>query len=280
MNNDILVWGKGFLGTRIAEHLKCASTGNRIRKYSDIKRVFDEYRPNTIINCIGHTGKNNTDDCDKRIDKTLSANTFVPILFAEAAFRLKFKLVHISSGCMYHTTHFPINEFQTPNFFDLFYSRTKIYSEKAIELLARDSNVLILKVRIPLDYFPHKKNLLTKLIKYRKVIDIPNSVTYIPDFLDALIFLLALDARGTFNIVAKGGCQYPTLMQVYKSHNPKFKYTVYPADEFQNKYVRTNLILSTEKIEKLGFRPKPIDAIYDECVKFYRTFEVNGEKRY
>jgi len=133
--------------------------------------------------------------------------------------------------------------------------------------MAKEYGILILRIRIPLDNRPHPKNILTKLIKYGRVIDIPNSVTYLPDFLKALRHLLKIKAYGIFNTVNKYGLRYPDLLEVYKKYVPDFTYTV--IDYKKLGLVRTNLVMSVKKLEKTGFAVRPIRDVLDECVKEY-----------
>ncbi len=270
MNNKILILGKGYLGERLQEGLNCALSGKKIYSFKNAQAEIDKFNPKTIINCIGHIGRN-VDDCELDKDKTLQANVFVPVILAEVALRNKIKLVHISSGCIYHFDYAkdrPIDEKKLPDFFDLFYSRSKIYSERALEILSHKYNILIPRLRVPLDDRPHPKNLLDKLIKYKhSIIDLPNAITYIPDFLRAIKHLLAIDAKGIYNVVNKGSLRYPDLLEVYKKHVTNFKYKV--IDFKKLNLVRTNLILSTKKLENSGFKVRPINEVLEECVKNY-----------
>jgi 3,5-epimerase/4-reductase len=269
MNKRVLILGEGFIGKRIRA-FNCNISKRKIRSFKDIEEQIKKYSPKILINCIGHTGKNNIDDCEKNLDKTLFANTFVPIILAEATLRSNIKLVHISSGCIYHYDYShdtPINEDKTPNFFELFYSRAKIYADQALMVLSRKYPILIARIRIPLDNRPHPRNILTKLIKYRKVIDIPNSVTYIPDFIQALKHLIRIDARGVYNIVNRGGLRYPELLDVYKKYVPDFTYET--IDYKKLNIVRTNLLLSTEKLKNTGFQVRDIKEVFRECIEAY-----------
>lgn len=272
MKDKILILGKGFIGERLREAFNCKVSAQRIYTFAGAQKLINKFRPKIIINCIGHAGRN-VDDCELDIDKTLMANTFVPIILAEAALRNKIKLVHISSGCIYAFNYKkgkPITEEKIPDFFDLFYSRSKIYSERALEILCDKFNILIIRIRIPLDDRPHSKNLLTKLINYKKVIDLPNSVTYIPDFVRALKHLIKIDAQGIYNVANKGGLWYPDLMEVYKKYVPAFKYQIVDFEKLN--MVRTNLLLSTRKLERSGFKVRPIKEVLDECVREYLKY--------
>ncbi|OGX18408.1 MAG: hypothetical protein A3K83_05100 [Omnitrophica WOR_2 bacterium RBG_13_44_8b] len=273
INNEILVFGNGFIGSRVGGDLDCAVSDRRINSFGDAQDEIEKHNPRIIINCIGHTGERNVDDCESDKDKTLSANVFVPLILAEAAVRNKVKLIHVSSGCIYHFDYSkdtPIDEEKIPDFFDLFYSRSKIYSEMALKVLCNQYDILILRTRIPLDNRPHPKNLITKLINYKKIIDIPNSVAYLPDFMQALRHLIEIDAKGVYNVVNKGALRYSRLMDVYKKHVPDFTYE--EVDYRNLKLTRTNLILSTEKLEKSGFKIRDIGEVLEECVKTYLKY--------
>ncbi len=269
MNNRILILGSGYIGKKLQSSLKCSISNDRINNFDDAQRLINKFKPKILINCIGYTGRN-VDDCELNKNKTLFANTFIPIILAEIAIRNKIKLIHISSGCIYNFDYLkskPIKEEQVPDFFNLFYSRSKIYSERALEVLCKSFDILILRIRIPLDNQAHPKNLLDKLIKYKKVINLKNSVTYIPNFVNALKHLIKIKAKGIYNLVNKGGLDYTKLMNIYKKYNPEYKFKVIDFDKLH--LVRTNLILSTEKLGKSGFKIRKIEDVLEECVKDY-----------
>ena len=270
MKNKILILGNGYIANRLHKQWGCPIDDKRILNYQDAVLAFKKHSPSVLVNCIGHVGKRNVDDCELDVDKCLLANTMVPIWLGEVAFRNPVKLVHISSGCMYHydySRQSPITEEDVPDYYNLFYSRTKIYAESVLNALSQRSNVLIVRIRIPLDIAPHPRNLLTKLIKYKTVIDIPNSITYIPDFIKALEHLLKIDAKGVFNVTNKGGLRYPELMDVYKKFVPDFEYKIIPLKDL--KLDRTNLLLSVRKLEKTGFTVRKTKDVLQECVEQY-----------
>ena len=294
MNKKILILGKGFIGERLQKEFGCAISGEPIKSFADAEKIVRKYNPKVIINCIGVTGKRNVDDCELDQDATLLANSFVPLILAEIALRNNIKLVHISSGCIYHYDYkknSPLSEDKIPDYLDLFYSRSKIYADLALGELSKKYNILICRIRIPLLNEPHPKNILDKLIKYGKVITLKNSVTYIPDFIRALKHLIKIDAKGIYNVVNKGGLSYPKLMEVYKKYVfshcepktafrhceprrgaaiPSFNYKT--IDFRKLGLTRTNLLMSTRKLEQTGFKVRPIDSVLEECVKDYLKY--------
>ena len=270
MNKNILILGKGFIGQRLQKELDCRIDGAMINCFSDAQKLVKKYNPKIIVNCIGITGRHNVDDCELDKDATLLANSFVPIMLAEVALRNNIKLVHIASSCIFnfnYKTDPPLKEDCQDYFFKLFHSRSKIYSDRALEALAKEYNILIARIRIPLLDAKHPKNVLDKLLKYNQVIDIPNSVTYIPDFVKAIKHLIKIDARGVYNVVNKGGLRYPDLMKVYQKYVPAFKLQTITLNKLD--LVRTNLLLSTSKLEKSGFKVRNINSVLEECVKEY-----------
>ncbi len=268
--NKILILGKGYIGQRLQEELKCNISSARINSFKDAEKEIEKYNPKVIINCIGYKGKSNVDDCELDKDSTLFANTFIPILLAEVCLRNNIKLVHISTGCFYNFDYNkdkPITEKRVPDYNNLFYSRTKNYSERALEILLKDFNILILRIRIPLDNRSHQGGLLNKLIKYKTIIDLSNSVTYIPDFIKAIKHLIKIDAKGIFNVMNKGGLRYFKLLDVYKKYVPDFEYKIIDLKKLNIE--RTNLIMSVKKLEDTGFKVRHVNDVLEECVKGY-----------
>lgn len=269
MKDKILILGKGFIGNRLQEAFNCEISDKKIYSFKDAQNEIKKFSPNIVINCIGHIG-GNVDDCELDKDKTLLANTFVPIILGEVALRNNIKLVHISSGCIFHYDYEhgkPIDENKIPDFFELFYSRTKIYSDLALKILSNKYPILITRIRVPLDSRPYPRNILTKLISYKKIINIPNSITYIPDFIKALKHLIKIKAKGIYNVVNKDPLKYSELLEVYKKYVPDFKYEV--IDYKKLNLVRTNLVLSTRKLERSGFKVRKTKEILEECVRSY-----------
>lgn len=270
MDNNILIFGKGFIGLKLQEELGCMITEREIHSFEDADREIEKFSPRIIINCIGYLGKN-VDECELDKNKTLLSNAFIPFVLAEASLRRKIRFVHISTGCIYHFDYAhdaPIDEDKTPDYFDLFYSRSKIFSEQPLKILSEKYPILIIRPRIPLDNRPSPKNILDKLIAYKNsIIDMPNSVTYMPDFTKAVRHLIAIEAKGIYHVVNKGGLRYSELLDVYKKYVPDFNYVVIDYKNFKLK--RTNLILSTKKLEKTGFNIRDIHEVMEECVKEY-----------
>jgi 3,5-epimerase/4-reductase len=258
---NALIFGEGFIGSRLQKAYQCNMSTERISNISDALAEVYKYDTRVIINCIGYTGLRNVDDCETEPMRTINSNVTVPIILAEAAFRAGIKFVHISSGCIYHYNYAkdsPITEEQEPNFFDLLYSRTKIYAEKAISPL----DPLIVRIRIPVDDRPHPRNIITKLLSFSRILDLPNSVTYIPDFIHTLRRLIKYNYTGIFNVVNEGGLRYPDILDMFGVRYEKITMKDFPTP-------RTNLLMSVDKLKRID-RVRNINDVLEECVNSYK----------
>ena len=65
-------------------------------------------------------------------------------------------------------------------------------------------------------------------------------------------------------MVNKGGLRYPKLMQAYQRRNPGYKFRCMKLKELGLE--RTNLLLSTSKLEKSGFKVRHINSVLDEAI--------------
>lgn len=268
-NNEILIFGNSWLGIRLQEYLNCNIILTDITNYENIQSHIDTYKPKVIINCIDRNF-NKSDDYTKDISKNILNLTYIPLLLAEAAVRNSLKFVNISCGSVFNYDHKkdkPITEEQFPDDTSTLYSRTRIYTEVAINALGNSANILQLRVHMPLDFIPHPKNLLSKLLTYSSVIDVPNSVTYVPDFLEAAKQLLKEDAEGIYNIVTYGELRFKELLEEYRKFNPNHAYAIMDVSELKKEV--SNVVLSSDKIEEFGIKVRDIHEILPECVQQY-----------
>ena len=80
--------------------------------------------------------------------------------------------------------------------------------------------------------------------------------------------LIKIKAFGIYNVVNKGGLRYPALMRIYQKYQPDFKFETVKLKQVL-KTPRTNVVQSTRKLEKSGFKVRKVEDILEECVKEY-----------
>lgn len=269
--NKILIFGNGFIANRLIEYLSNSIiVSSRINNIDDIYNEIRTYNPDIIINCIGKTGKPNVDWCEDNKEETFLSNVTVPTFMAEVCQKYDKYMVHIGSGCIYEGDN-KYTEKDNPNFKGSFYSRTKIFSEN---ILRNYDNVLQLRIRMPIDNRPSQKNLITKLINYKRVINIPNSVTYIPDLAKITKILIQRKETGIFNVVNDGSIAHKEILEMYRNIvDPKFDMPIFiPLEELGTKAPRSNCTLSAEKLENIGIKMNKTKDVIKECMEEYKNW--------
>jgi dTDP-4-dehydrorhamnose reductase len=143
-----------------------------------------------LINAAGYTGKPNVDACELHKTECLFGNAVLPGIIAQACAEAGVPWGHISSGCIY-TGARPdgsgFTEYDAPNF-DFRHNNCSWYSGcKALgeEVLASQQNLYIWRLRIPFDNRDSDRNYLTKLRKYKRLLDVRNSISQLDEFVAA-----------------------------------------------------------------------------------------------
>ena len=132
-------------------------------------------------------------------------------------------------------------------------------------MLKEFPNVLILRIRMPFDDTLHPRSVITKVLKYSKVLDVQNSFTYLPDFLNAASALISKRCSGIYNIVNPGELSPYDIMKMYQEKiDPSHVIERLTLDDLSTvvKAGRSNCLLSIEKLKKEGISMLPVtDAV-------------------
>ena len=99
----------------------------------------------------------------------------------------------------------------------------------------------------------YPRNFITKIIKYDKIIDIPNSMTVLPELLPLSLEMTRRGLTGIMNFTNPGAISHNEIMQLYKDYvDEEFKWKNFSVEEQAAVIVapRSNNELATEKIEK------------------------------
>lgn len=278
-----LIFGNGFLGNKFQEYFESIGESTILLKdrigpittYKELKFQIKEYKPEIVVNAIGKTGKPNVDWCEDHREETFFSNVTIPTMMAEICQDMDKYMVHIGSGCVYEGDNNGLGytEEDESNFKGSFYSRTKIYSE---QILKEYSNILQLRIRMPIDSEPSAKNLITKLTKYTKVINERNSVTCIPDLMKITNELIYRKETGIFNVANKGNISHKKILDIYREIvDSNFELPEFiSVEELKGLTIagRSNCVLSTQKLENLGIEVKNVKTGIRECMKEYKKW--------
>ncbi|MFH1444345.1 MAG: sugar nucleotide-binding protein [Candidatus Peregrinibacteria bacterium] len=276
----LLFGGRGYMGGQFLKIYPDAVVPSvDIADSAAVARVLDAEKPDIVINAAGKTGVPNVDWCEDNKIETLHSNVLGPLVLLEECQQRNIYWVHLSSGCVYSGDNEGrgFAETDEPNFTGSYYSRTKAVCERAL----RDYPVLILRLRMPFDSSPHPRNLLSKLTKFERVLDVPNSITYLPDFLVAAEKLIAKRSTGIYNMVNEGAISPYHIMELYREIvDPTHWFERLLLDSLSQvvRAGRSNCVLSTEKLKGEGIAMRPIEeAARAALIEFKKSAKGSGK---
>lgn len=270
----VLVFGRGFLGHRFARDLPGALLHPAdISDEAAVRQALEEHRPDAVVNAAGKTGRPNVDWCETHQHETYRSNVEGPLVVARQCERLGTYLLHLASGCIFYGDSpspggWREDDFANPK---SFYSRTKYAADLVLSQLP---NVCIARLRMPIDHEPGDRNLITKLARYPKVIDVENSVTFVDDLVQVARALLEKRVHGTFHVTNPGTMRHRDLLALYKELvDPKHACELIGADDLVRLGLahvgRSNCILASDNLAKAGITMRPVDVALRDTMKRY-----------
>lgn len=269
----VLIFGNGYLGNKFLAALddEAVMSKTDICDEQAVRAEIRKNSPDTVLNCAGKTGKPNVDWCEDHKLETMRSNILGPLNLCRVCLEENVFMAHVGSGCVYEGDNGGkgFSEDDAPNFFGSYYSRTKFVSEQAL----KDFPVLQLRLRMPLDSEPSARNLVTKLAGYSKIIDIPNSISALDEFVPASITLMQRKKTGIYNITNPGAILHSEILGMYKEIvDPNHAFQLIPLTTLytMTKAKRSNCVLSTKKIEAEGIKLKPVKQAVRENIIAYK----------
>lgn len=282
MEFKFLIWGgSGWIGSMVCEILQNQGhtvilAKSRLQDYIGICKELEETKPDFVLNAAGITGRPTIDWCEDHKQETYLVNTIGPMNLAHACWeREQLHMTNFSTGCIYtydeaHPIGTKFKESDKHNFRGSIYSHSKLRTEK---LLAIYPNVLTLRIRLPIGKDLNPKSLVTKLSKYAKVVNIPNSVTVLPEMLPISIKMAQAKLTGVYNFTNPGAISHNEILALYKKHiNPDFTWNNFTEEE-QNailKSKRSNCELDTSKLEAFH----PVTEVHEALDKLLEKLAI------
>ena len=154
-------------------------------------------------------------------------------------------------------------------------------------LLKAFDNVLTLRVRMPIvaDLL-YPRNFITKIIKYEKIIDIPNSMTVLPELLPYSVAMAERKMTGIVNFTNPGAISHNEILELYKEYiDEELTYENFSVSEQAKVIVapRPNNLLETSRIaaafpEILGIRESLVKYVFEPAAKDKETVRAAVRK--
>jgi dTDP-4-dehydrorhamnose reductase len=280
-NNKYLVFGpRGWIGEQMIAMLKeqgkeVKGANCRLEDREAVMKELDEYKPTHALNCAGQTGRPNVDWCEDNKESTIRSNVIGTLNLADACWLKGVHMTNFATGCIFkYDDEHPMRsgkgftEESAANFDESFYSKTKAYVEK---IIVNYDNVLNLRLRMPVSDDLHSRNFVTKITKYERVVDIPNSNTLLHDLLPAAVLLMDSNTTGIYNFTNPGAISHNEVLALYKKYiKPDFEWKNFSLEE-QAKVIkagRSNCELDTTKLvsrlKELNYEVPEVHDAYDQ----------------
>lgn len=282
----ILIYGyKGWIGglfTKILENnnntnntevIKYVLGQVRINNVSELRKEIKEVQPTHIVSFIGRThgidenGKKWTtidylEQPGKLVDNVRD-NLFSPLVLSLIAKENNIHYTYLGTGCIFEFTeehkkrwyeeYLGFTESSLPNFFGSGYSIVKGFTDQLVNLDEFSKHVLNLRIRMPITGKVNGRNFITKITRYEKICNMPNSMTVLDEMLPLVLDMMKKGRTGCLNLCNPGMIDHSTILGHYRNIvDPEFNWKTFTIQE-QDKVLaskRSNNFLDTSKLEE------------------------------
>lgn len=267
----LIYGGRGWIAGQFLDVLASRSIPYVIGKAradneTDLVREIQTVQPSRVISMIGRThggGFKTIDYLEQgrpQLRENLRDNLFAPVVMAMVCSEMGIHFTYLGTGCIFsydeaHDTTHGFREDDLPNFFGSSYSICKGFTDRIMHLMHK--NTLNVRIRMPInDDLESPRNFLCKILNYKKICSIPNSMTVLPDLLPILCSMIEAKELGTINLTNPGVISHNEILDMYKAIiDPTFEYENFTIEE-QNQALlaeRSNNLLCTDILESKYF---------------------------
>jgi len=262
-----LVFGhKGWIGQQFVALLKekgftVLEATSRADDREAVEAEVTSTTPTHIVSLIGRThgeGFTTIDYLEQpgKLIENMTDNLYGPLTLASVAKHQGIHMLYMGTGCIftYDGTGHKFTESDKPNFFGSEYSTVKGITDRIMNEQYADT-VLNVRIRMPISKTPGPRNFITKIINYKNICSIPNSMTVMEDILPCLITCMDKKITGTLNATNPGVIEHNTILSWYKElQDPDHVWTSIDNTELLRscvKSARSNNELDTTRLEAL-----------------------------
>ena len=228
------------------------------------------YKEYTTIDYLEQSGK---------LKENIRDNLYSPMTIALICQKYDIHYTYLGTGCIFeydkeHPFEKEVNGFteeSTPNFFGSSYSVVKGYTDRLMHLLP---NVLNVRIRMPITSCTSSRNFITKIVTYKKVCSVANSMTVLPELLPLMLDMAQNKVIGTVNLTNPGLISHNEILEMYKEIvDTNFTWNNFTIEE-QNEILaagRSNNYLDTSRLEQLYPNVLNIKDSVRKCLEELKT---------
>lgn len=215
-------WIGGQLITLLTEQKKVFYLADsRTENRESVLAEIEKYNPTHVLNAAGVTGRPNVDWCEDHKAETIRTNVIGCLNIADICAMKGIHHLLYATGCIfeYDDDHViggkSFTEDDVPNFHGSYYSHTKAMVEDMLKVFP---TTCTLRVRMPISDDLSPRNFVTKIVKYDKVVNIPNSMTVLTELLPISLIMAERKLTGIYNFCNPGAISHNEVLDLYKQY--------------------------------------------------------------
>ena len=283
-----LIYGhQGWIGQQLVCHLtrlypndKITLGAVRADNADAIRKELACVLPDRVISLVGRTsgpGCSTIDYLEQKGNLKLNVrdNLLAPMVLMLCCLERNIHLTYMGTGCIfaYDQAHknpddgrdglgslgtrqdvLGFTETDSANFFGSSYSTVKGTTDTLFREFGK-AHCLNVRIRMPItEDITHPRNFLTKILSYKKICSVENSMSVLPELLPIMLKMSREKCTGTINLTNPGTISHNRILQLYKEIvNPDFTWENFTVQE-QNKILaaeRSNNFLDTKRLESI-----------------------------
>jgi 3,5-epimerase/4-reductase len=124
-----------------------------------------------------------------------------------------------------------------------------------------EDRVLNVRIRMPITADLNPRNFISKILKYKRICSVENSMSVLPELLPILIDMIDRKVVGTINLTNPGTISHNDILTMYRELvDPEFTWQNFSVEEQRSILAagRSNNLLDTTRLETMYPDVKPI----------------------
>ncbi|KAE9419545.1 hypothetical protein Angca_006624, partial [Angiostrongylus cantonensis] len=232
-----LYGGKGFVGQALQEVLRSRMVPYVLAKskvgVNTDAEVEDELCTLNVTHVVCVTGRTHGNGINtieyleggpERVAENVRDNMYSATVLAHLCRKLGFHFTYVGTGYIFsYDDDHPVggqrfSEKDIPTFFGSSYSVVKGFTDRQMSHFNQKGwETMNARITLPLTFdLSQPRNLLSKIINYKELFDLPVSISILPDCFIAMVSLMEKRFGGNLNLVNPGPISLYEIVQLYK----------------------------------------------------------------